>query len=161
MSYIKDLQSNPDPQTFPGAKFEVAGTPPKAQCTEAKIEGDNADTENDPTFRLTDFANFTGYNLIGKVCHITASVGGNTGDFDITDNDDNSLTLLQDPGEGDPVTYHITNGAALELTRNAQSFADFIHAAGYAYTFKGGKLYTDIPSGQLQPACTITWDPIT
>lgn len=161
MSYIKDLQSNPDPQSFPGAKFEISGTPPKPQCTEAEIEGDSADTEAAPINKLSDANKFTAYDLTGKVCHITASVGGNTGDFDITGNDEHTLDLIQDPGDADPVTYHITDGAELELTRNAQSFAEFIHAAGYAYTFKGGKLYTNIPSGQLQPACTITWDPIT
>lgn len=159
MGSIRRLDNNVDIQAFPGALFEMAGTVPKPQCTEAQIEGDQANTESDPFPKLIDIGAFVGFNLAGKVCHITASVGGNIGDFDITANMDNSLDLVQDPGLGFPVTYHITDAGEFELTRDMGSFAKFIHAAGYAYTIKGGKLYTNMPNGLLKDACTILWDP--
>lgn len=159
MGYIRRLDSNADTQAFPGAKFELAGEPPAPQCSEAKIESETGRTAGMVKF-LTDEGKFTGFDLTGKVCHITASVGGNTGDFDIADNDDDTLHFVQDPGSGEPVTYHITNGGELILTRNTPSFAKFIHAAGYAYTVKGGKLYTNMPNGQIKNACTILFDPL-
>ncbi|MBA7652960.1 hypothetical protein ES703_60800 [subsurface metagenome] len=161
MGHIKDIKSNLDPQTFPGAHFELSGDVPAAQCSEAQLEADDARTASIPVFRLHDVGKFVGWDLLGKVCHITASVGGNTGDFQISDNTDDRCDLDQDPGTGDPVSYYITNGGELILTRDVQSFADFIHAAGYAFTIKGGKLYTDMPSDQLKNACTILFDPLT
>lgn len=161
MGYIRRLDSNVDIQAFPGAHFEIASDVPAPQCSEAKIEGDDATTENFPGFVLYDPDKFTGYNLAGKVCTITASVGGNTGDFGITSNSDFGLALNADPGNGDPVTYYVHDGGSLILTRNIQSFAAYIHAAGYAHTIKGGKLYTDMPAGQLKDACTILFDPLT
>ncbi len=161
MGYLKDIHSNLDIQAFPGAHFEIAGDVPTAQCSEAKIEGDNATTSNFPGFLLNDPSAFTGYDLTGKVCTITASVGGNIGDFDIVSNTAGALELLQDPGDGDPVSYYVHDGGTLILTRSAKSFAEYIHAAGYAYTIKGGKLYTNMPSGLLKNACTILFDPLT
>ena len=161
MGHIKDIKSNLDPQTFPGAHFEIAGTVPTPQCSEAKIEGDDAQTFNAEIKRLKDVGKFAGYDLTGKVCTITESVGGNTGDFDITSNSDDFLDLIQDPGNGDPVEYYVHDGAELILTRDVQSFAEFIHAAGYAYTIKGAKLFTDMPSDQLKNACSILFDPLT
>ncbi|MBA7695240.1 hypothetical protein ES703_103862 [subsurface metagenome] len=161
MGYIRRLDSNVDIQAFPGAHFEIAGEVPAPQCSEAKIEGDDARTTLVPAKRLHDIGAFVGWDLTDKVCHITASVGGNTGDFDIEWNSDDTLAITQNPGAGDPVSYFITNGGELILTRNIPSFAKFIHAAGYAYTIKGGKLYTDMPNGQLKDACTILFDPLT
>ena len=160
MGYIKRLDSNVDIQAFPGALFELAGDVPAPQCSEARIEGDSAITTllgSD----LIDPGKFAGYALAGKVCTITASVGGNTGDFNIVVNNDNQLFLTTDPGDGDPVEYYVHDGGSLILTRDVQSFAEFIHAAGYAYTIKAGKLYTNMPSGQLKDACTILFDPLT
>lgn len=161
MGSIRRLDANVDIQAFPGAHFLINNEVPKAQCTEAHIEGDSAITDVIPPARLHDTNAFIRYNLSGKVCHITASVGGNIGDFDIDSNTDSNLWLIQDPGEGDPVTYHVTDAGEFELTRNQASFAAFIHAAGYAYTFKGGRLYTNMPNGLLKDACTILWDPQT
>jgi len=161
MGYIRRLDSNADIQAFPGANFEAAGDVPAAQCSEAKIEGDNATTTAPPTPALTDPGKFSGWDLTGKICHITASVGGNTGDFTIVGGAADRVDLMGDPGNGTNVVYHITDGGTLILTRNVKSFAEYIHAAGYAYTIKGGKLYTDMPSGQLKNACTILFDPLT
>lgn len=161
MSYIKDLETHPDQQAFPDAKYAISGTPPAAQCTEAVLESTTAVTTDGISKRLTDTGKFTGYNLVGKVCHITASVGGNTGDFDINTNSNDILLFNQDPGNGDPVTYYITDGGELETTRTQQSFADFIHSAGYAYTIKGGVLYTNMPTSEIEKACTITFNPLT
>lgn len=153
------ITGNKDTQEFPDAKFIIQGTPPADQCSEAKIEGDSAISAGFPDFNLTDAGKFAGYALTGKVCHITASVGGNLGDFAITGHNDNELFFGDDPGNGNPVTYYVTDGGSLILTRNESSFAKFIHTAGYAYTIKGGKLYTNIPPGQLRPACTIEFNP--
>lgn len=161
MGYLKDIQTNLDIQAFPGATFEAAGEIPNTQCAEAQIESAVGQTFNFVAKLLLDANKFIGYDLTGKVCTITASVGGNIGDFDIDSNTDDSLNLAQDPGNGNPVTYHVHDGGELEITRDVASLAAFIHAAGYSYTFKGGKLYTNIPSAQLQPACTITFDPLT
>lgn len=161
MGSIRRLDTNVDIQAFPGAHFIINDEVPKAQCTEAEIESITGSTGFFPTNHLDDHLKFTGYDLTGKVCHITASVGGNTGDFDINSNDDTRLALAQNPGNGNPVTYHVTDAGELELTRNEASFAAFIHAAGYAYTFKGGRLFTDMPSGQLKDACTILFNPLT
>ncbi|MBA7658244.1 hypothetical protein ES703_66193 [subsurface metagenome] len=160
MGYIRRLDSNVDIQAFPGANFELTGDIPAPQCSEAKIEADDGVTYAS-TDSLNDPGKFTGYDLSDKICTITASVGGNTGDFTIFANTDNSLTFFTDPGDGDPVEYYIHDGGSLILTRNAKSFAEFIHAAGYAYTIKGGKLYTNMPNGLLKNACTILFDPLT
>ena len=159
MGHLKRLDSNADTQAFPGANFEIAGTVPVAQCSEAKIEGTTAQTTTAGQ-NLIDAAKFAGFALTGKVCHIIVSPTGNTGDFGITGNGDNFLFLDADPGDSVDVQYYITDGGALILTRNVQSFAQFIHAAGYAYTIKGSKLYTNMPSGQLKAACSILFDPL-
>jgi len=161
MGYIRRLDSNVDIQAFPGALFELTGHVPAPQCSEARIEGDDATTSNGLTPTLHHPGKFVLETLDEKVCTITASVGGNIGDFDIQWNDDDTLTLVQDPGTGDPVEYYVHDGGSLILTRNAKSFAQYIHAAGYAYTIKGGKLYTNMPSGQLKDACSILFDPLT
>ncbi|MBA7685493.1 hypothetical protein ES703_93918 [subsurface metagenome] len=161
MGYIRRLDSNADIQTFPGANFEATGDIPAPQCSEAQIEGTDASTKVVPEPQLTHIDAFIGWNLAAKICHITASVGGNTGDFTISNNTNHVLYLNQDCGAGDPVAYYITDGGELILTRNVKSLAEYIHAAGYAYTFKAGKLYTNMPNGLLKNACTILWDPLT
>lgn len=161
MGSIRRLDENVDIQSFPGAHFIINDDVPAAQCSEAKIEGDNASTMREPDNLLLNSDKFVGYNLTGKVCTITASVGGNIGDFNIQSNTDGFLILATNPGDGDPVTYHVRDGGELILTRNEKSFAAFIHAAGYAYTFKGGRLFTNMPNGLLKNACTILWDPQT
>ena len=160
MGYIKDITNQPKLQVFPGATFEIEGDVPLSQCSEAKIEDDDAVTTT-AVQDLIDTGAFAGFALAGKKCTITASVGGNTGTFDIAFNDDNQLLLTQDPGDGNPVTYYIHNGGALILARDMESFAAFIHEAGYPYTIKGGKLYTSMPSNLLAAACTILFDPLT
>lgn len=160
MGSIKDIANQPNTQTFPGATFEIANDVPAAQCSEAQIESIIGQTWAADTV-LSETGKFAGWNLAGKVAHITAPPA-NVGDYDIVNNVDNFCNLVQQtPAASVDNHYYVTNGGQLILTRDANSFADFIHAAGYAYTFKGGKLHTDIPSGQLQPACTILWDPIT
>ncbi len=161
MGFIKDIQSNLDPQAFPGATFVVEGEPPEEQCSEAKIESDSASTQAQPVGSIDDPGAFAGFFLVGKTAHVTANVGGNTGDWEIASNNDDSVFVFGDPGDGDPTTYYISDGGSLIITRDVPSFAAFIHAAGYAYTIKGNKLYTNIPSNLLQPACSILFDPLT
>lgn len=158
-SLIKIGENNPNP--FPDTKFTIEGEVPAAQCTEAKIAGLNATTSPIPDPHLTDPGAFTGYNLTGKICHITYSEGGAIGPKFIISNNDNSLEFGADPGFGSNVQYHVTDGGSLILTRNVESFAQFIHTQGYAYTFKGGKLHTNCPQGSLKHACTVIFDPLT
>ena len=161
MGFLKDIQSNLDPQAFPGATFVIEGEPPEEQCSEAKIEGVDATTRSPPFNELKDIGAFTGFNLVGKKCTIIVSPTGNTGTFDIDWNDDDYLEFAPNPGNSVDVEYYIHNGGSLIITRDVPSFAAFIHTAGYAYTIKGNKLYTNIPSNLLQPACSILFDPLT
>lgn len=158
MGYIRTKTAGQIPG-FPGAKAEVHGTPPLAQCTEAKIEGTNATTETIGT-KLTKAGAFAGYTLDGKSCTILTSIGGNTGEFAITSNTDDVLTLGSDPGNGDPVSFQLHDAGELEITRTLNDFAKLAHAEGYAHTILNGKLYTDLPDAQLNGACSIIWNPL-
>lgn len=161
MGFIKNIANQPKEQTFPSSQFVIAGDVPVAQCSKAHLEGDSAVTFAAPFRQLEESGKFVGHDLTGDVCTITASVGGNTGDFDIASNSNNALTFVQDPGAGNPVAYYVHNGGELIETRNVQSFAEFIDAAGYAYTIKGGQLYTNMPSAELAVACQILFAPLT
>ncbi|MBA7647989.1 hypothetical protein ES703_55768 [subsurface metagenome] len=158
MGHIRRLDSNADIQAFPGANFEIAGSVPAPQCSEAKIEGIG---ELKATNQLWDTAKFTGWDLSGKFVTVVSSTPDRAGTYPIASNGDDFLWLGTEPGNAVDVVYYVHNGGALILTRNVSSFAAFIHAAGYAYTIKGGKLYTNIPAGQLKNACTILFDPLT
>ncbi len=160
MGSLRELNGNPDQQSFPAATFAIEGEIPEAQCTEAVIQADDAITRNIPFADLEDPGAFAGFALTDKFCHITASVGGITGVFIITGHDDDFLFLAGNPGNGNPVSYYISNGGQLETTRDLNSFAAFIDQNGGAYTIKGGVLYTDMTSVALEPACSIVFDPL-
>lgn len=160
MGHLKDIANQPKTQTFPNSTFEIAGEVPAAQCSEAQIEGDHGVTFGDSAV-FQDIGAFFGFDLAGKILHITAPPA-NVGDYDIAFSFDNHLIIIPwAPIASNDNVYFVTNGGELILTRNLQSFAKFICAAGYAYTIKGSKLYTNIPSEFLQPACTILFDPLT
>ncbi len=160
MGYLKDVHSNKDTQAFPGAEFEIAGEVPAPQCSEAKIESILGFT-NEIGPILFDTGKFVGWNLAGKKITITFPLDM-IGTFDINDNLDDLLVVATELiGPRANINYYIHNGGSLILTRNVTSFTAFIRAAGYAYTIKGGKLYTNIPAEFLQPACTILFDPLT
>lgn len=161
MGHLKDIANQPKPQTFPGATYQIQGQVPASQCSEAQIEGDSASTQGAPFQVLNDFGKFVGWFLIGKKCTIITNPGGNTGTFNIVGNTNNTLSLTPDPGTGTPTAYYVHNGGSLILTRDIQSFAQFLSAAGSAFTIKGGKLYTSAPSNTLQNACSILFDPLT
>ncbi|MBA7689073.1 hypothetical protein ES703_97568 [subsurface metagenome] len=160
MGHLKDIANQSKIQSFPSATFEIEGEPPASQCAEAKIES----TIGDPvpgTGNLTDVGRFTGFNLAGKKITVLAPPI-EVGTYDIVFNtNDNILTTNTWTVDGPVVSYYVHNGGSLILTRDLQSFAQFIIAAGYSYTIKGGKLYTNIPSVNLQPACSILFDPLT
>ncbi len=160
MGYLKELNSNPDIQAFPGATFEIEGDVPASQCSEAKYEGTGDWTSPIPP-SLTHNGAFVGLNFAGKKCTITVNPGGNTGTFDIFANDNDKLHFVQDPGNGTPPEYYIHNGGSLIITRDVAAWATYITAQGYSYTIKGGKLYTNMPSAQFADACTILFDPLT
>lgn len=160
MGFIKDIHSNLDIQAFPGAHFEIVGDVPAPQCSEYAIEGDHG-----LTFAfgitLTDPGKFAGYNLNGKFLHIT-SPPPNVSTRPIVANSDNHVQCTGTVPDASPDNvYTVTDGGELILTRDVASFAQYIHAAGWAYTIKGGKLYTNMPSDQLKTACSILFDPLT
>ena len=160
MGYIKDIANQPKLQTFPGALFEQSGDVPPAQCTDAILKGDHGITDGliPP---MTDVGAFTGYVLGGKQCFIT-SPPANAGTYAIIFSANDYIVLNpKAPAASNDNVYYITDGAELILTRNQASFAQYIHDAGYAYTIKGGKLYTNMPDPQLQKACVVIWSPLT
>ena len=160
MGYIRDITNQNKLQTFPGAHFEQTGDVPAAQCTDAHLQGEHGQSiaTQGP---LTDTGKFVGQALGGKACHITAPPA-NAGDYNILFNNDDFvvcnpvLTITSNDN-----VYYITDGGDLILTRDLTSFAQYIHDAGYAYTIKGGKLYTNMPDPQLQKACVVIWSPLT
>ncbi len=114
MGHLKDIANQSKIQSFPNATFEIAGEVPTSQCSEAKIEGDHGQTAIFTLF-LTDIGNFTGWNLAGKVLHITAPPA-NVGDYNIIFNTDDAVRVgLQIPTASNDNVYFVTNGGADEL----------------------------------------------
>lgn len=157
MPYINKIPT-PDIDTFPGAVFEQVGDVPIAQCEETQI------VDAGPVWTISQntivfAAAGVDINLIGKIITVANSASDN-GDWTIIAQVDNTLTLNHTwigAAAGADIVIHDTGQAY--LTRNSQSFAQFIHDLGYAYTIKGGKLYTDCPNLTLADACTNTWNP--
>ena len=145
-----------DKIAFPGSTFAASGLIPLPQCTEALVEGNTADTS---LFTLNDFGNFIDLTLTGKICTIISNPGGNTGDFSITTNDDNTLTLSTMAGDGFPTVYFVHDGAELELQQTADDIMLEAQTNGAATIKKGGQLYTDADVNQISPACTILFNP--
>jgi len=160
MGSIRRLDGNADPQAFPGAKFEIVGDVPAPQCSEARVEGTGAQIDAGLEW-IYQPGKFVGWVFTGKKVTVTSPLA-NAGTYNITGWNDNFIytdtIFAEDTNEAE---YYVHNGGSLILTRDVASFAAYIHAAGYAYTIKGGKLYTNMPNGQLKEACTIEWDPIT
>ncbi len=145
---------------FPSALVEAQDPIPLAQCTEALIEGTSATTTTGP-MELTDVGAFAGVTLDGKSCTILASTGGNTGEFTISSNTDDVLTLGSDPGIGSDVEYQLHDAGELEIIRTTKELADLSHAAGKAHTYLNGKLYTDMLEANFIAACSLIWSPLT
>ena len=150
MGHLKDIANQPNQQTFPESTFSIVGDVPASQCSEAKIEGDNAVVSFIPNNFLYEPAKFTGFNLAGKVCTITINPVGPTGDYDINFNTPDVLALQQNPGDGKPVSYYVHDGGTLILTRDAASFAEYIttHA-----------LYQQSQTGQVVNGSNLLTDP--
>lgn len=159
MGFIKQLNGG-DPQNFPGAAFAAAGTVPLAQCTQALMHADDAWSLSVP-FKLFSTGTFEGHDLTGKICHITASVGGNTGDFTITFNTASAIDLASSPGDGNPVSFYISNGGGLQVQQDIWSLFSALDELGYACTIKGGILYTNAPNAVMANQCLITWSPLS
>ena len=161
MGFLKQLDSNADPQTFPGASFEISGEVPESQCSEARVEGDNGQFLGAPP-TILDPGRFVGEALVGKFFTITSGLLTVPQTRQIVQQNDNALVgvppALGSCGFGD---YYVHNGGSLILTRDIPSFAAYLSNLGIPYTIKGAKLYTDATAEQLQPACSILFDPIT
>lgn len=160
MGHIKDITNQPKTQTFPSSTYEIAGTVPASQCSEARIEATNGFTLAGNNFLSLPGA-FAGFALVGKTLTVSQPPP-NAGIYIITGNNDDIVTI----GPNFAVTFFsnqffVKNGGELILTRDIQSFAEFISAEGFSYTVKGGKLYTNIPPHRMANACTILFNPIT
>lgn len=149
-----------DRLAFPNTTFVTHGDVPETQCSESRIDGIAPFvTAAPPT--LHDPGKFAGWALIGKFCTMLDKVVGAPQTRQIIDQTDNQIEFNAPPlGDVTDVDYYIHNGGSLILTRDTKSFAEFIHDAGFAYTIKGGKLYTNMPENLLQPACSILFDPL-
>lgn len=160
MPSLVGINGSAQQKNFPGATFVIEGEVPEAQCSEAKIES-ILGFSNGAEQKLREVGKFTGFALAGK--HVTITLPAPiAGTFNIISNTNDILNTDQffpDPVAN--INYFCHNGGSLILTRDVASFAEFIRNSGYAYTIKGGKLYTNIPSNDLQPACTILFDPLT
>lgn len=157
MGYINKI-TTPEVGNFPAAVFEQQGEVPIAQCEETQISEINCSIYSTQIF-LIKTAAFTAINLTGKKVTVTNSAADD-GTYNILAHDDDMLTTDHEfQNTENAVTIAVHDAGQAYLTRNIKSFADFIHNAGYAYTIKGGKLYTDCPNGTLSPACSNTWNP--
>lgn len=157
MAYIDKITS-PDPDTFPGALFQQAGEVPEAQCQETKITNTDAALVNGSPI-ITEVGAWPGIDLAGKEVVVSGTVFSD-GTYGILSNTDDTLTTDNQFAENIATADTIVQDVGQTyLRRNIASFARFISAAGYAYTIKGGKLYTDCPDGTLSGACSDTWNP--
>lgn len=148
----------PDTSNFPAAVFVQEGDVPIAQCEETQI------TDTDPawlhsTSTITADPSIADIDLTGKSATIANSISDD-GTYTILAQNGQTITIDHTFAGGDmfaDAVYHDTGEAY--LTRDVQSFADFIHENGYAYTIKGGKLFTDCPNATLANACSNLWNP--
>lgn len=160
MGFIKNITNQKLQEPFPGATFEVSGTVPVSQCNEAVISSKVGFT-SPPTNELRDATSpFVGFDLTNKTLWVTSPAGFPPDDYHINNNTDNTLFIAYFPAFFQNIHYYITDGPGFTFQRDINSFAQFITAAGYSYTIKGAKLFTDMPENLLQEACTINWNPL-
>lgn len=148
------LNLGADPGDSVGVHAHVIAADPPTHTSEL------AETRSVPP-QLRDIGAYAGWDLTDRICVITESPTGNTGNFPIDSNNANQLFFTPNPGDSLNVHYYIKANIDLTTPRTLQDFVDYITAAGYSYTIKGGKLYTNIPSATLQNACLIIFNPLT
>lgn len=150
--------TQPDPDNFPGALFQAEGSVPIAQCQETQITFTGASTASDQV-TVTKVGEWAGVDLAGKKITITAPAP-DAGTYNVISNTDDVVTTDHTFIAGGAAgAGTIQDAGQAYLTRDLASFARFIQAQGYAYTIKGGQLYTDCPNGTMTNACSDTWNP--
>ncbi len=100
-------QTTPFPIDLYANDVKIRTNPYNMNVTEEDITG-NAATTATADKSLGDIDKFDGYSLAGIVCTITASTGGNIGDFTIVSNTKDKLIFTTDPGNGTAVSYTLT-----------------------------------------------------
>lgn len=126
----------------------------------AKLEGVNGQTWADDN-SLKEILAFGAFDLTGKILHITAPPA-NVGQYDIVANNEDVLNLLQRTPIASLVNqWFIPTAPEITITRNLQSFAQYLSTLGLPYTIKAGKIYTSASTSQLEPSCKILFDPLT
>lgn len=160
MGHVKDIQNQPNLQTFPDSTYEIANLAPVAQC-EAPVIVINGDPFDGPAGTITKIGGFIGHDLTDHIAHIT-NPGPPTGDYPITSNTDDVLYITTGIGFRGNVfgDIRITNPNAYIL-RSANSFARFFASRGDSYIIKGGKCYTNVNLATMQAACPTTFSPLT
>ncbi len=98
-------------------RISFEGQNPETTTTAPIVSTDNS--------ILTDTGAFAGLDeLQGGKCIITASTGGNTGEFWIISNTNNVLTLWGDVGTGTDVEYYVCAWAPIRITYATDSYDD-------------------------------------
>lgn len=157
MGYVNKV-NDPNQQEFPGAAFEVSGDAPYSQCDAGAVNESTPDWSIGTSI-ISSVYQCANYNFIGKKATISGSASDD-GTYDITAQSADTITIDHTfVGAVGAATVAIKDADGTHLTRNKASFAQFIHNNGYAYTIKGGKLWTDCPNLTLANACPVTWDP--
>lgn len=159
MGYIRDLQSNPDIQAFPGATYEIDGDVPAAQCQEQRPQG--------PFYSISigspnvvQAGMFAEYDLTGKKIDILSTVSNN-GTYNVLSNTDDYVVTDHIFTENDAtVSIIVYDTGEVYITRNEASFLRFIQVQGATYTIKGGKIFTNLANPPMEDACTIAFNPI-
>lgn len=160
MGYIKDIANQPKLQTFPSSQYAIAGDVPKFQCRESQITFVNAVIFAGQTLILRVGA-FAAIDLTGKKVTVTApapdvglyNVLSNTNDRLFTDH-----TFI---GAGPACAASVHDTGQLFLTRNLPSFQRYIESQARSHTTKGGILYTNTPTVEMQNACSLAFNPLT
>lgn len=158
MGFVNKI-TTPDQDAFPGALFEIAGNVPEAECQETKnVQVGCSATAGQ--FTITDVPDQWGeLDLAGKEVVVAGTVGDD-GTYGIVSNTPGVLTTDHEfVGTEGAINATVQDVGQTYLTRNISSFARFIHESGFAYTIKGGKLYTNCPDVTLADACSDTWNP--
>ncbi len=135
--YIKDIQNQPNRQTFPTSTFAIAGDVPASQCSEAKIEGFQGRIRAGNDI-LTEAGKFAGFALTGKSVTVTLPPI-DAGTYGITGNNDNEISTDHNFNDfNNNAEYFIHDGGTLILTRDLTSFARFIQSQPHHVTGNAG-----------------------
>ncbi len=150
---VANLFVTTDPGNGTDVHFSVAPAIPPTHA------GSNATTSFAP-FQLADPTTFLGFDLTDRICVITASPTGNTGEFVILSNTNNNLLLATDPGASVNVEYFVKSNVPLAKQQTTDEIMTDAQAHNSATIMKGGQLYIDGTAAEVSHACSVKFDPV-